>query len=226
MVKHELTDMQVSQIIDFLKRWGIDSPELVYELTDHYCEKALDQINEGKSFEQALDSWKTKPHFLSLKKIQKQFEENFKKRWVHNQKAAFLKMFTSQQIFIFVGYLGIIQMAIWLDLGELIFDFSIAQFFLYLLVMAYFYWIKNWTRIIELRDGAMGWVLYCTVFQFYLRSIDDGYFPEESIFQIQTLYSLVFIGITVFLYNLYKQSWSELKGITKEYLTEPIVTVS
>jgi len=193
----------------------------VYELTDHYCEKALDQMNNGKSFEQVLDSWKTKPHFLSLKKIQKEFEKNFKQQWLRHQKQAFIKMFSSLQIFIFIGFLGIIQVAIWLDLGELIFDFSVAQFFSYLLIMAYFYWIKKWTRIIELRDGAMGWVFYCLVFQFYLRSIDDGYFPGETIFQLQTLYALVFIGISIFLYNLYRQSRRELKGITQEYLDEP-----
>ncbi|MEM9051452.1 MAG: hypothetical protein AAGC47_05300 [Bacteroidota bacterium] len=221
MAKEALTDKQVSQIIDFLKRWGIDSPELVYELTDHYCEKALEQMTEGKSFQQVLDSWKTKPHFLSLKKIQKEFEENFKKQWVRSQKAASLKIFTSKQIFILIGFVGIVQFAIWWDLGVFLFGFSIAQFFAYILIMAYFFWIKKWSRIIELRDGVTAYVIYCTVFQFYLSSTDDGYLPEETIFQVQTLYSLLFLGTTVFLYNLYKQSWVELKGITQEYLDDP-----
>jgi len=81
MPNRELTPEQTSTLIDFLKRWGIDDPMLLAEMTDHYTEKALEEMETGKTWEFVLDSWKTKKTFQSLKTIEAQFKEHSKKEW-------------------------------------------------------------------------------------------------------------------------------------------------
>lgn len=77
----ELTDVQTNELIDFLKRWGLDDPMLIAEMTDHYAEKALEEMQSGKTWETVLRSWKTKKTFLTLKRIEAQYKVHSKKEW-------------------------------------------------------------------------------------------------------------------------------------------------
>lgn len=77
----ELTKAQESTIIDFIKRWGVDSPELVAELLDHYYETVLEEMAKGRAFNEVVNSWKTKATFRQLKKIQISYNKGLKKHW-------------------------------------------------------------------------------------------------------------------------------------------------
>ena len=89
MPNRELTPGQTSTLIDFLKRWGIDDPMLLAEMTDHYTEKALEEMETCKTWEFVLDSWKTKKTFRTLKTIQEQYKEHSKKEWKKRRWAIF-----------------------------------------------------------------------------------------------------------------------------------------
>ncbi len=98
-----LTAEQESVIIDFLKRWGLDSPELVEELLDHYSQMAIEQMENGMEFQNVVDSWKTKKRFRDLKKIQKEFKKSLSKLWKERRRKAVMWTFTDKPVFILAG---------------------------------------------------------------------------------------------------------------------------
>ena len=75
MDKTELTTEETSELVHFLKSWGIDDPTLLAEMTDHYSDKALEKISEGKSLEEILNSWRTKSMFRTLRGIEIKYRE-------------------------------------------------------------------------------------------------------------------------------------------------------
>ncbi len=81
MDKKGLSSEQEWELVDFLKRWGIDSPELLAEMADHYTEKALEEMAAGKTWERVIDSWKTKKTFSYLRTIESKFKPARKKQW-------------------------------------------------------------------------------------------------------------------------------------------------
>ncbi len=99
----ELTTEQTSTLIDFLKRWGLDDPMLIVEMTDHYTEKALEEMELGNSWEAILNSWKTKKTFLSLKRIEAQYKEHSKMEWKKRRWKIFTDLFKSKSIALIFG---------------------------------------------------------------------------------------------------------------------------
>ena len=70
----ELTAQQTSDLVHYLKSWGIDDPILLAEMTDHYSDKALEMMDNGKSLEEVLNSWRTKSMFRTLKEIELKYD--------------------------------------------------------------------------------------------------------------------------------------------------------
>jgi hypothetical protein len=98
----ELTKEQESVVIDFIKRWGVDSPELVAELLDHYCELAIEEMANGRGFEEIVQSWKTKSTLKSLRKIQSSYSNGLNKQWQKDLWSAIKWTFTSKPLFVLV----------------------------------------------------------------------------------------------------------------------------
>jgi hypothetical protein len=217
----ELSKEQESLIIDFLKRWGIDSPELVFELTDHYCEKAKDQIKQGWSFEKVLDSWKTKNQFHVLKKIQANFETTIKEQWKKNQIEAFKTIFKSTQLLWLLGSFLLIVLATFAGVGLIVFVVCAAISALYFIGFAYFYWIKKFQRIFEFRDNLIGGLIYYWCINYFIQSAEtNGFLNSSSLLQWQTVLAMVVITLSFYQYNLYSKLWQKVKGLTEEHLTE------
>ncbi|MCZ4407797.1 hypothetical protein O3Q51_03190 [Cryomorphaceae bacterium 1068] len=222
MAEKDLTDAQVSLVIDFLKRWGIDSPELVFELTDHYCEEAKERMEEGWSFEEVLDSWKTKKHFLSLKKIQSEFERSFKEQWTRSQIKALKTVFTSTQLLWLSVCIGAVLFATYCGFGIEVLGLSAALSVVYYIGFGYFYWIKKYQRIFEIRDNLVGGLIYYwTIYHFIKSAESDGFAYSSDLFQWKTVLVIIVVILSFYQYNLYSKLWQKLKGLTEEYLVEP-----
>jgi hypothetical protein len=221
MAERDLTDAQVSLVIDFLKRWGIDSPELVFELTDHYCEKAKERMNKGEPFHEVLDSWKTKKHFLSLKRIQNEFEKSFKKQWTRSQMKALKTVFTSIQLLWLSVCIGVVLIATYFGFGIVVLGVCAALSAVYYIGFGYFYWIKKYQRIFEIRDNLVGGLIYYWSIYYFLMSAESNELVYSSdLFQWNTVLSITVVVLSFYQYNLYSKAWQKLKGLTEEYLIE------
>lgn len=225
MAEVSLSKDQENQVIDFLKRWGIDSPELLLELTDHYREKASDRMAEGWSFERVMDSWKTKSHFLTLKNIQREFEQSFKKRWSKSQLAALKTVFSTSQLIWVMTLIGVIALATYQGFGIVVLGLCAAISALYYLVFAYFYWIRKYQRIFEIRDNLVGGLIFYWIIYHFFKSLEaDELSLTMEFFQWKTVLLILFVVLSFYQYNLYSKLWQNLKGLTEEYLVEHEVT--
>jgi len=221
MAERDLTDAQVSLVIDFLKRWGIDSPELVFELTDHYCEKAKDKMEQGWSFEKALDSWKTKMHFRELRKIQSDFEVIVKKKWWKAHLEAIKKLFLSKQLFLFLGALALMFLSYRFELGSIFSILAIISALLVFCVLVYLYHFKRFKWFFETRDltvPVMGtWFI---IYEFISKGGEKAFYANDS-FELSLITLTISITCGFIGYNLLSTAHHELKMITEGYISEP-----
>jgi len=221
MAERDLTDAQMSLVIDFLKRWGIDSPELVFELTDHYCEKAKDKMEQGWSFEKALDSWKTKKQMKELRQIQSDFEVIVKKNWWKAHLQAVKKLLLSRQLFLFLAVLSLMFLCYWFELGSV---FSIVMIVITVLVTSaavYLQWAKRFGWYFQTRELTLPFMgcwlpIYELISQGGHVAVLAGEPVELSTITLTISITCGFIG-----YNLLSTAHHELKLITEEYISEP-----
>ena len=82
MEPRELTDEQYKALVDYLHRWGLDSPELISEMADHFSEKALELMDKGHKWEQVLNSFKTKATYSRLRRLEAEYERVWGKTWI------------------------------------------------------------------------------------------------------------------------------------------------
>jgi hypothetical protein len=208
-------------VIDFLKRWGIDSPELVFELTDHYCEKAKERMEQGWSFQKALDSWKTKKHMKELRQIQTDYEVIVKKKWWKAHLQAIKKLFLSRQLFLFLGVLALMFLSYWFELGYV---FSFVMIVITLLVTfaaVYLQWASRFGWYFQTRELTLpfmgGWLpIYELISHGGHVAVFSGEPVELSMITVTISITCGFIG-----YNLLLGANRELKLITDEYIREP-----
>jgi len=82
MEQRELTDDQYKALVDYLHRWGLDSPELISEMADHFAEKALELMDRGHKWEQVLNSFKTKATYSRLRRLEAEYKQVWGKTWI------------------------------------------------------------------------------------------------------------------------------------------------
>jgi hypothetical protein len=217
----ELSKEQESLVIDFLKRWGIESPELLVEMTDHYCEMAMEKIEKGWSFEKILDSWKTKPNYLSLRKIQAEYSKNFKKQWFQEHVKAFKKLFfTGQIIWLLIGVLGILGIY-HIGLGEILSLLAVLYSITVTCLFSYLYYSEKYHRFTQTRESVMVWIgcywlLYHYAMQGHFKSLWQGNLEAFN------PYLLIFmLLLNAGSYNIFQSQRERLRGIRAEFLTEP-----
>ena len=186
-----------------------------------YCEKAKDKMEQGWSFQKALDSWKTKKHFRELKKIQSEFETIVKKKWWKAHLNAIKKLFLSKQLFTFLGVVALMIVTYHFGYGSV---FSILAFLAAILIycaMIYLWWFKRFKWFFEGRDLTvpfMGSWFIITKFPWNasFNSILTEPFFEYSMVILTAALICGFVG-----YNLISTAYEELKMITDEYIREP-----
>ncbi|MEM9051451.1 MAG: hypothetical protein AAGC47_05295 [Bacteroidota bacterium] len=220
MKRRELTDLQHLKVIDFLKRWGIESPELAYELTDHYSEIALERMAQGEPFERVMDSWKTKKHFRELRKIQSEFVGATRKKWWRAHWHALKRVFVTKQVAYYLGVLGLITLAYVNGFGA-IFSFVLLIIVLLIwIIFAYLSYSEKYRSFFELREltmPAMGsWlIIYYSIAHGAHEKILSGELIELPAPLLAFSILSLFVG-----YNLIRMAYDEVKNITEEYIRE------
>jgi hypothetical protein len=214
-----LSKQQESRVIDFLKRWGIDSPELLVEMADHYCMAAEEGMREGKAFEEVLNGWKTRKNYLELRKIQTEFEQVFKKRWMQAHIEAFRQVFLSHQTLVFAAAAGLVHLSFQWGLAPAIsLIFLIKAFGLGILFLISIGMPGKFSRILELRRTPVFWLGNYIIAAHFVAS--DGFGGDEPyiIPQFLIFTSLAFDFAT---YNLWRRIRETFKGIVDEYFVKP-----
>ena len=65
-----MSDLQLDQVRAVLKKYGIESDDLLDELTDHYAGLLEEQIEKGASFDEAFQTFVSENSWLKLRKLQ------------------------------------------------------------------------------------------------------------------------------------------------------------
>ncbi len=221
-----LTNEQEYELVDFLKRWGIDHPELLAEMTDHYTEMALESMASGISWDRVLDSWKTKETFRGLRKIQKAYENQHPRIWCKIQwETGKEVLFDNRTLLLLAG----MPVLFWLDSK---FDLQALWCILVLMKFAaayglviYFKLNKRYRSIFTFKDfgvfsafyGAMVFVCFEHLF-LLLNKFEGNAVPTEV--------SLIFLGfstlVDLFGYKLLKRTVHDTRHLTDQMLQEYI----
>lgn len=220
----ELTKEQESKVIDFLKRWGIDSPELLVEMTDHYCEIATESMSRGISFEKTLDSWKTKKNYLNLRQVQSEYESAFRKQWLRAHLKAFKRVFLSGQFFILALISGLVYtgfkggFGVWLSGIFVVKAIALTAFFLYLITNR-----GRYGKMMELRRTAVFWFgNYILLFHF----ISSGGLNWEIPYMASPWLICISVIFDFAAFNLWKEIQKTFQDIMDEYFVEPQIPPS
>lgn len=223
----DLTPTQRYELIDFLKRWGIDHPELLAEMTDHYTEKALEAMASGNTFEGTLDSWKTKETFRSLRKIQHDYENVFPAK-VRRQQWAVVKaiLLNARNI----GLLAILLMALF-ALRELPFG-SMVLTGMFLLLCAFFIGVLLYAflfhrvrQIISFRNFGFYYIINVLFVQIASNQIDEAAFwnwNELPVNNIGVIVVWAMIVLNVITFRLWQHAKTETAHLTDQMLKEHI----
>lgn len=225
MDNSELTTEQTSEVVHFLKSWGIDDPILLAEMTDHYSDKALDMISKGKSLEQVLNSWRTKSMFRTLREIDAKYKDYAKKDWRRKHWTIFKELITPRNIFIFlVGFIATYFILKMKYVSSVFLGLVILKAIAIVGFVFYQYNIKNLKRRLynETTIGLL-WFGNFYLIYFFVRQLFDFAEPVAATTAqaviIASIICIIFVSDIVFfrVWNYISQTTGH---ITREMLTE------
>ena len=82
MKSEYLNEVQLEQIQTMLKKYGIESTDLLEELTDHYAGEMEERIKEGSSFDKVFQDFVSQNSWLKLRRLQHA-------HWKYSEKSLF-----------------------------------------------------------------------------------------------------------------------------------------
>ncbi len=218
-----LTPYELRELTLFLKRWGIDHPELLAEMVDHYGEKMLNEMAEGRKFQEILSSWKTKTTFHALRHIQREYEEIYPSLWRKNQwKVAKSILFGHDALW----YFPLLVVLIWLySFPSLIESFHVLLIMKIIAafgIIIYFLIRKRTRYILSFRNFGAYYIFYTTIFQTAFRLV----WKEDPEWQSPNMAVPVIIWVSIVIDYVYLQLWRktlvETSSLTMEMLEEHI----
>ncbi len=169
MVKSSLDDAQVEQLRAQLKRYGIESPELLAELSDHFGEQMEERMAAGLGYEEAFAQFKAENSWLKLRKLQfKHWEQ-----WAYTVQ----RLFKSRLYQFFLGPLSLLSYP----------------------MMAGLWWLSGTdvaslrTYFIALHVGLGAAMLATIAYIFLARLIKRRYFVNLFQFALWSLYLLLYL---------------------------------
>lgn len=138
-MENRLTSSQTQLISEVLKKYGIDSPVLRAELTDHYAETIEVQIREGIDFEVAFERFKAENSWLKLRKLQHQHEEIHAKSFLRYFKGFLHEIFFGRRIWLsypifFLVYLTFSQPTVFVEAFIYLLQFTSIATAIYIIV--------------------------------------------------------------------------------------------
>ena len=224
MDNRELSDEQISELVHYLKSWGIDDPILLAEMTDHYSDKALDMMSKGKSLEEVLNSWRTKSMFRTLKQIDAKYKDYAKKDWRRKRWKLFKELITPRNVFIFlVGFITIFFVLKIKYVSSIFLGLVIIKAIAIVGYVFYLYNFKNLKRRLY-NETTLG-VLWFGNYLFMTEFIKKFEFPGPvanttgSAIVLASLICIIFVSDIVF-FQVWKYITQTTGHITREMLIE------
>lgn len=214
-----LSEEDITRLRAQLKRYGIESPELLNELSDHYAEQMEERMAAGLSAEEAFAKFKGENSWLKLRKLEYKHAE---------QRAQTVQRMLKGQLFqLFLGPLSlftypIIVLIIWLSGQELglwkhyFIAFHIALGFAAVAIMLYIIFAKLIKRryFATLFQVAL-WGLYLAI---YVPITSEGYFSfsflAEGGFGMRLLFIVLYIAIAIVIFlfgKTFQWAFSQLR---------------
>jgi|SRR5690554_3057767 len=224
MDKTELTTEETSELVHFLKSWGIDEPILLAEMTDHYSDKALEIISTGKSLEEVLNSWRTKSMYRTLRQIDAKYKEYAKKDWRRRHWRIFKELITPRNVFIFLlSFIAISFILKMKYLSGIFFGLVILKAVGIVGFVSYHYTFNKLKRRLY-TPTAIGllWFGNYLIISHFIRVFE---FPEPVVstnsqaIAMTTIICFIFVSDIVF-FQVWKYITKTTNHITKEMLTE------
>jgi hypothetical protein len=223
----DLTPTQRYELIDFLKRWGIDHPELLAEMTDHYTEKALESMASGNTWEATLDYWKTKETFRTLRKIQHDYENVFpakirKQQWTVAKSTLFSVKGCWLMLLLLLVFVGVASM----PMGLIILHKSFVLYACFSWgAMIYVYLNKRKRKILSFRNFG-----FYYMYNIFLWQVAFGEYLDTTVWEwaiqpatILDIFALwIGIVLSVVTYELWQHTKSETAHLTDQMLKEHI----
>jgi len=90
MKNQYLSEVQLEQVSAVLKRYGIESDDLLDELTDHYARLIEERMEKGETFDKAFGKFVSENSWLKLRKLQHA-------HWKYSEKSLFKFIWRSIQ---------------------------------------------------------------------------------------------------------------------------------
>lgn len=209
----ELTKRQQRELVDFLKRWGLDHPLLIQEMLDHYSEKAIHMMEEGLSWEKTLNSWKTKSTFLAFRKMDKEFTAQQEKYWKRTQKRHLRALITPRNLLFLILIALFAHSAVHFQTGVLL----LSGFFAVKCIAAFSLMLVHMVRkrsryILSLRNMSFYYIFYVLMAQFAFKtiSVDEGNWMVAQM--PHALAAIIWFSIAVDFYSV--QLWHRVKNET------------
>lgn len=221
----DLTKKQERELVDFLKRWGLDHPLLIQEMLDHYSEKAIYAMEEGFSWERTLQSWKTKSTFLAFRRMDKEFTEQQEKYWNRIQRKHLYKLITHKNV-LFLALIAVFCHTVVLSKLGLLF---LAGLFALKCIAAFAAMVvqvvrKRTRHILSIRNMSFYYIFYVLMAQVAFRtiSIDEGIWTITQNPQVLAIFFWISIAADFYSITLWKRVKMETNSLTLQMLEDHI----
>ncbi|MEM9051450.1 MAG: hypothetical protein AAGC47_05290 [Bacteroidota bacterium] len=112
MKSEYLSEVQLEQIKAILKKYGIESTDLLEELTDHYAGELEEQIKEGSSFDQAFQEFVSQNSWLKLRKLQYAHWKYSEKSLIKFVKGTLAELYTTYRVILVASVIGFLYFLI------------------------------------------------------------------------------------------------------------------
>lgn len=221
----ELTKNQISKLVLFLKSWGIDDPYLLAEMTDHYGEKALEEMKKGKTLEEVINTWRTKSMFRTFKQIQSNYTKYAKTYWKNKRKEMLKSLLTfKNSLLIIVGCASLLFLLKIQYVGVILtYAAILLSTVTFAMVFYHITFSKKKARLFpQYIYGSLGTILFSSSYLMVM-ILHDSAFNFEPLSTMQSLLLVILItAVFISLFVLYKL-WRYVSEISEHITREMLI---
>ncbi|MGB6036477.1 MAG: hypothetical protein WBG42_09415 [Cryomorphaceae bacterium] len=208
-----LSEFQLDQVRAVLKKYGIESDDLLDELTDHYSGLLEEQIEKGASFDEAFQTFVSENSWFKLRKLQHahwKYADASIKRYVLG---LLRELWLTPKVVITVGLIAGLIALLRLPVEETQWFFNVVHsslivLVLYILVSSYAYLRKYKSHDLRATAAMSGSMFYVVFMSFWTTNEALFYplFPGENAFVLHVIYYMVLGHLTYIYWNLFMRA--------------------
>jgi hypothetical protein len=205
-----LSDFQLDQVRAVLKKYGIESDDLLDELTDHYAGLLEEQIGKGASFDEAFQTFTSENSWFKLRKLQhahwKYADKSIKRYVLSHLKEIWL----TPKVVITAGLIAGLVALLRLPIDETQWFFNLVHsalmvLVLYILVSSYAYLRKYKSHDLRATVAMSGSMFYVVFMSFWTTNEALFYplFSGENAIVLHVIYYVILGHLTYIYSNLF-----------------------